>query len=245
MSASTFRTLWLLWAVALSGGLVYGLMVGHGQPLPLAGRMISSVLLVVTGVLIWREAGGKTAAGFAGLITLGMAFGTLGDFFNAGLLGRDMGTLQAMAAFGTGHLCYIAAAVREIRAGDSSLEKNFLPVGFWLLAGALGWWLIVYRAEPGPGLLSLVWPALGYSLLLSATAGAGSALGLMDARFRPLALGAILFLLSDMVLAVEIFRGPFAQDTLAVWIPYGCGQMLIVFSAVRLVVGEHGVRGQG
>ena len=70
-------------------------------------------------------------------------------------------------------------------------------------------------------------------MLLATTAGAGTALGRLDRRFNTLGVGAVLFLLSDMVLGIEIFRGQFPQDTLAVWIPYGCGQMLIVFSASR------------
>ena len=37
---------------------------------------------------------------------------------------------------------------------------------------------------------------------------------------------------ADLILAFEMFRGPFAYDTECVWLTYGPGQMLIVFSTL-------------
>lgn len=105
-----------------------------------------------------------------------------------------------------------------------------MSVASWWAVGALGWWVIVAKGA-NEALSALVWPALGYTLLLSATAGISMAAALGDRSLRMLALGAALFLLSDLVLAVEIFRGAFPQDTLVVWVLYGTGQALIVFTA--------------
>lgn len=230
---------WWAWGVSLFGGLLFGYLQGHGATPALLGRMLSSLLLILAGVLAWRAAtrspAGGIDAGYPLLITLGMGFGTLGDFFNAGLFGPDLTTLAAMGAFGVGHLFYISAALRQSQRLPGARLRKWLPVLLWLALAVLGWWLIVYRASVAPGLAPLVWPALGYTLLLAITAGVGTALGLLDRRFLTLAAGSALFLLSDLILGVEIFRGRFPQDTLAVWIPYGCGQMLIVFSAARYV----------
>ena len=236
-SSGTPAVIWWAWGVSLAGGLLAGSLIGHDALPAVLGRMTSSVLLVVAGVLAWRAASGRLQQGVRSqyplLITLGMACGTLGDFFNAGLFGPDLTTLAAMIAFGVGHLFYIGAATRELGRLPGSRLRKRLPVVLWLLLGLIGWWLVVHQAEVSPALAPLVWPALGYTLLLATTAGVGSALAVLDRRFLFLGIGAVLFLLSDMVLGVEIFRGEFPQDTLAVWIPYGCGQMLIVFSAAR------------
>jgi hypothetical protein len=54
---------------------------------------------------------------------------------------------------------------------------------------------------------------------------------LQSSAFLPLAVGAGLFFVSDLILATELFtafRFPAMGD--AVWLTYGPGQMLIVYS---------------
>ncbi len=77
----------------------------------------------------------------------------------------------------------------------------------------------------------LIWPALGYCLLLAGTTGVASAVAIHRQRTWPLALGAALFLLSDLILAIGIFRGSFPFRSEAVWLTYGPGQMLMVTSS--------------
>jgi hypothetical protein len=75
------------------------------------------------------------------------------------------------------------------------------------------------------------WVALPYALLLASTAGLGSGLAIQDRRFIPLALGGALFLLSDLILAGDMFSDLFFRligDV--VWLTYGPAQMLIVYS---------------
>ena len=75
------------------------------------------------------------------------------------------------------------------------------------------------------------WIALPYALLLAGTAGVATGLALQDGRFVPLALGAALFLLSDLILAGEMFSGMrFRLIGDIIWLTYGPAQMLIVYS---------------
>src|SRR5262245_50057666 len=71
--------------------------------------------------------------------------------------------------------------------------------------------------------------ALAYSALLGSTAAVGSILAVERPRYRAAALGAGLFLASDIVLAIQSFRGPFPLDTDLCWALYGPGQMLMVY----------------
>jgi hypothetical protein len=229
--AASFIVLWLSWAGLLAAAMLVGNLAGHAAPWATALRMASSVALVVTAwwaYALWRA----TAAGtFALAIASGMTLGAIGDFFNAGLLGfvplADP-TLGGIAAFGLGHVVYIAGSLRLARAaGITDRRTMFNAVAVWQLIGLIGWYTVVML---GSERRALVWPALAYSLLLAGTAGVTAGLARQERRLFGLALGAALFLTSDLILAFELFRGSFAYDTECVWLTYGPGQMLIIFS---------------
>jgi hypothetical protein len=72
--------------------------------------------------------------------------------------------------------------------------------------------------------------ALLYALLLAGTAGVATGLALQTPAFIPVAVGAALFLASDLILAGELFNGlsfPLIGDV--VWLTYGPAQALIVY----------------
>ena len=139
------------------------------------------------------------------------------------------GTLGAIAAFGVGHVLYIIAIVGILRKHSRlSSPKTLACILFWQLVGLFSWYQIVFHAEKNE---TLIWPALGYCLLLAGTTGVASAVAIHRQRTWPLALGAALFLLSDLILAIGIFRGSFPFRSEAVWLTYGPGQMLMVTSS--------------
>ena len=71
--------------------------------------------------------------------------------------------------------------------------------------------------------------ALVYSLLLSSMSGLAGSLAARDRRYAPLALGGVLFLLSDLILAGELFgKAHFPGVGDVVWLTYITGQALIV-----------------
>ena len=88
------------------------------------------------------------------------------------------------------------------------------------------WYLIVYRGSEKSVLHKV---ALPYALLLSSTTGIAMGLAVQHPAFTPVTIGAGLFLLSDLILATELFSGAnwtYIGDV--VWLTYGPGQMLIV-----------------
>lgn len=225
--------LWLLWAGLLFGGFVLGtLSEDENYRIGVVSRMGSSAALVVAGFIgyaLWR----RTAAGAAALlIAVGMALGFLGDLFNAGLLQRwvplEDPTLGGIVAFGLGHVAYIAAClVVARRAGLAAPGPRYGSLAAWELFGVVGWFGVVFWGQE----MTLVrGMALPYTLLLAGTAGMMTGLAIQDRRLVPLALGGALFLISDLILAFRLFRGNFYMAGDAVWLTYGPGQMLIVFS---------------
>jgi hypothetical protein len=229
-----FVALWLLWAVLLATAMIWG-SVGdrHGEAIPTACRMGSSVVLVAAGWWAFARWRGTRAGRFSLGIAVGMTLGAIGDFFNAGLLDFVpvvQGTLGGIAAFGLGHIAYIAGCWdlrRELRLTDR--RALGAAVLFWQLFGLVAWYFVVLLGSENR---SLIGPALPYSLLLAGTAGVATGLALQERRLSGLATGAALFLASDLILAFGLFRGSFPYQTLCVWLTYGPGQMLIVFAAV-------------
>jgi hypothetical protein len=234
-----FAAWWLAWAGLLAAAMVWGNQAGHGQAGPTALRMGSSVVLALAAwraFALWRAA---PVATFALAIALGMTLGTIGDFFNAGLLEfvpLADNTMGGILAFGLGHIAYIAGCLwLGGRAGLADRRTMLAAIVAWQLVGLAAWYGVVML---GSERRTLVWPALGYTLLLAGTAGVTSGLALKERRLCGLAIGAALFLASDLILAFGLFRGSFAYQSEAVWLTYGPGQMLIVFSilaAARIV----------
>lgn len=218
----------VLWALFLFGGF----LIGSGDParrMPVWTRMASSATLVVAAFSWYWFARDTAATSYALLIAIGMTFGFIGDLWLAGLLPGGRNVIGGIAAFGLGHIFYIIAILRlGTAAGLTAPGARWGALAVWLIIGAVGWYVVVFR---GGSTTAVTWIALPYALLLASTAGLATGLALQDARFIPLAIGAALFLLSDLILAGELFAGlnfPLIGDV--IWLTYGPGQMLIVYS---------------
>jgi len=216
----------ILWAILLFGGWLFGKYnTAQTHKIPTPNTMLSSAMLVSAGWL-WSASHGGNLALFT---ALGMTFGFLGDLFMAGLLIKgDKSVLGGMSAFGLGHIFYIIGI----------LGTNQANIVVWIIAllVAVGlWYAVVYRTAKEVS--ALHYAALPYSLLLASTAGFAGGVALSDGAFILMAIGAVLFLISDLILATQLFNGVhFKGISDVVWFTYGPGQMLIVY-AIPLALG--------
>ena len=176
-------------------------------------------------------ASGEPAQFYATLIASGMTFGFIGDLFMANVIthSKSKSVMGGIGGFAIGHLFYIAGILWTAR--ELSLDNNVITFGslilFWALAFITWQKVVMFKGDA----TVLHWAALPYALLLATTAGLAMGIALQQIAFWPLALGAMLFLLSDAVLANALFgkfNVPLHHDI--VWLLYGPGQMLIVFS---------------
>jgi hypothetical protein len=218
----------ILWALFLFGGF----LVGPGDPtrrMPTWTRMASSATLVIAAWSWFLFVRGTAAESYGLFIAFGMTFGFLGDLFLAGLMPGGRNVLAGIGSFALGHLFYISAFLRFSAQEGLTDSRRWPALLVWLLIGLIGWYLIVYRGSAEHSVLH--WAALPYALLLATTAGLATGMALQDSRFLPLALGGALFLLSDLILAGEMFAGltfPLIGDV--IWLTYGPAQALIVYS---------------
>lgn len=220
--------LWLLWAVFLFGGFVFG-HEGESHRMPRWTRMASSATLVLAGWSWYFLTQDNPAKAYALFIAAGMTFGFLGDMILAGLLPGGRNVLGGIAAFGVGHIFYIIGILRF--ANQNGLDdpvRRWGALVFWLLIAVVCWYVLIFR---GQEVTTLHWAALPYALLLASTTGFATGLALQASLFWGLATGAALFLLSDLILAAELFSGlKFNSIGDVIWLTYGPGQMLIVYS---------------
>jgi hypothetical protein len=219
-----------LWAALLFGGFALGKPNAEGtRRMPAWTRIVSSLTLVVAAWSWYAFTRDTAADTYSLLVALGMTLGCLGDIFLAELLPLQQPVLAGIAAFGLGHVAYIAAIFTFANAhGFDAAGPRWGAEIVWLLVGLVAWYFVVYR---GGKPTTLHWAALPYALLLASTAGFATGLALQASAFVPLAVGAALFLLSDLILAAQLFNGrsfPLIGDV--IWLTYGPAQALIVYS---------------
>ena len=237
--------LWSMWAALLFVpiGLALAQQTGNYH-IPNWCMLASSVVLVIVGWTWYAalQARGptlqfSTVRRIALLMTAGMALGTLGDFFNSGRLQEIIHLanpmLGGLTAFLIGHVFYIAACVLLAkRCNFSHPAAWWLSIVVWQAIAILSWYFVLFLSQTEA---TFVWAALPYSMLLAGTAGVTSSLAWHAKRLTPLALGAALFFVSDLILGYQISHERIFPNGEPVWLTYGPGQMLIVFAIGAMV----------
>ncbi|MDZ4392151.1 lysoplasmalogenase [Cypionkella sp.] len=170
------------------------------------------------------------------LIVLGLAFGALGDF----ALTRRSQTafLVGMAAFAAGHLAYIVAFWLRARTIADAMPSDTALSGLTIAAlSALAVLLLSTEVWLAPRTGPLRWPVRGDVVVIGRM---GMTTRLLvphpeNAGATYLQIGAALFILSDLLLALRLFvfpAGEAAQKlSLALWPTYWFGQFLIMLGA--------------
>ncbi len=167
----------------------------------------------------------------AGIVVLGLyalmsgaRLAALGFFFSAAgdvLLELDGLFVGGMAAFGLAHVCYTAVFIGIIRRGG--VNKGAWPLAALVLVVslALGAWL-------APGMAELTAPALAYQAIISAMV-VSAVLSKAPLVARA---GAVVFMLSDSLIAVGMFRGIDVVPG-SVWITYAAAQIMLARGFVK------------
>ena len=190
--------------------------------------MGTSALLVAAAFIWWFTSAGRLAVVSLWLM-LGMAFSFLGDMILADHVPYLTGTLPGMLSFSITHVCYALALSAIAAVMELSTTGLLLGVVLAYLAAGVVAWLFLVNAPSVKKVLRF--GALGYVLLLAGMAGLATALAFQSPALAWFALGANLFLFSDILLGNQLFRRtnwPHVHDI--VWVLYITGQALIVFS---------------
>lgn len=159
-------------------------------------------------------------------LVVGLALSTVGDvllMFSGGAYGA-LFFLLGLAAFLCTHMCYLGGFLTEVNLRNGFLRAN--PV--WVAPFAV--FLVAF--------VSWLWPGIpdGMRLPVAAYAGviSGMAMGVVNLRghvrgavFSTALAGALLFMLSDSLIAVHKFGHPFPGARVIIMVTYLAGQWLI------------------
>jgi len=212
-------------------GLALLHVLAQALDMPLLGSITKPLLMPVLAGWLALHAGPRRSALGWGLLALG--FSTLGDMLlmGAGHPARGFSFfLGGVAAFGLAQLAYIR---QFLRLSPGSFQAWFRrPVPVLVLLAYLGGMLVLLLPHTeGPVRVAV----LVYSLLLS-----GMVLAAVHTRprqaFPCLPAGALLFLLSDSLLAFNRFYTPIPHSGFWIMATYLSGQYLLARGILDLVV---------
>lgn len=220
------------WLLCLVGAFVLG------KPSPDRTRhSVSQLLMASSAVLVmaagvWWLAARAVWANISGWLALGMLAGLAGDLILAGYIPKLKGTLPGMVAFAFNHIAYLIALVGM--AGLLNVAWGVLSgwvIGYLVVAVIL-WITLIYNPKTPP---ALRYGSMVYAGLIAVMTAVATGLAFVRPEMWWLALGANAFLLSDMVLGNQLFRQPnYPHVHDLIWVLYGTGQMMLVFSNAPL-----------
>lgn len=186
-----------------------------------AGIKAVPALLLAAVVLSWN--GASSVLGVSG----GLLSSAVGDFC---LEWPEQMFLQGMGAFAVAHLFYsltFLSSSRYTSYSSSSWPRLFYPVLF-VAAGAFYVFLFPFlQKAPNPDVLT---PGVGVYVLLI------TLMGCLAVRTRRLStvLGSLVFMVSDLALAVQVFKvAPLENGRVIVMVTYYLAQLLIAVGDVR------------
>ncbi len=155
------------------------------------------------------------------LLSLALAASSIGDVL------LDVGPVRlfvpGLAAFLTAHLFYTALFLRQRRRGDFGL-RGLAALAAFVYAAGFAFWLT-------PELGALRTPVYLYIAVIAA---------MVDCAFCAAApwtvpAGAILFLISDSILAINKFKAPIPFAGVLIWSTYYAAQYLIATGVLQAV----------
>lgn len=238
--ASVSRTLYALAALVLSA-LVGGLALGTLNEertcrLPRWLRIGLSAALLVSALihLVWG-AWDTQARLYGTFILLGMVSGFVGDVIMARLLRVPNRLVFGMAAFGVGHLLYSAAFWLASERSIPDWPGRLIALLVAAVLAVLCAWFRYIRKPGGSRAINL--GSLGYAVVIAVMTTLALNLAAQVACLATLGLGAILFLISDLVLGNWQVRGhQWTSVNDFIWTTYVLGQLLIVSSVAGAVM---------
>jgi uncharacterized membrane protein YhhN len=187
--------------------------------------------LICISLLLFMWATLKTRSKFSNRVMVGLFFSLLGDVFLMIPGGNSKYFMLGLGSFLTAHILYISAFYLDtIKRPDVEVKRFVLPIFL-----VFGFFCLSYYTYLRPYLGSMTTPVLVYCFAISLMAiMAALRYGRVNSRsFVFILVGAILFIISDSLLAYNKFVEKWATGNLLVMVSYMMAQFSIVLGTVE------------
>lgn len=163
------------------------------------------------------------------LIVLALIFSWLGDVLLMFETKNENFFILGLVAFLIAHIFYILFFEKIIVA--ENLKKRY-----WLFLPVMVYYVVLISVL-SPTLEDMKWPVRVYGIVISYMLIKALQTGWIRNRMAALYLisGAILFVISDSILALNKFYQPFEYAGIFIMVTYGLAQLLITIGAVRYI----------
>ena len=202
--------------VSLACGIAY--LVTRGAPAFPGSVVVKGLSVALLALLAFRLLSDRDGL----ILGVSLLFSSLGDVFLG--LGDERWFVCGLGSFLIAHLLYIALFVRHWPKPFAASLNQKLLVGL-LIAFSIA--MVVWL---WPGLGDLKIPITAY---LCALIGMGVTATLAAFRTRWIVIGALLFILSDSMIAVGKFKSPIAYSHYLIWATYYVAQLFIAVGFIR------------
>jgi uncharacterized membrane protein YhhN len=191
--------------------------------------MLSKPLIVLSLFIYFLQASGASGR-IATAIKAALLFSLAGDLFLLFEARHEIFFMAGLGSFLVAHLFYISAF-----HGIRKLQRPASAQWPWAIGVIVYGSVLMYMLEPYLGELKI--PVAAYALVLCIML-LSAARAFRKPYSRPGIIclaGALLFVLSDSILAINKFYMGFAFAGMAVMFTYGCAQYLLVTGVSRLL----------
>ncbi|HEU5168039.1 MAG TPA: lysoplasmalogenase [Chitinophagaceae bacterium] len=192
-------------------------------------RYITKPLLMPLLIIYFMAETNSFISSLKKWIVLALTFSLAGDVFLMFESKNSNFFIFGLVTFLIAHIFYILFFENVIR--KEGLRKNY----WWFLPVIIYYIALIYILSPNLGDLKL--PVRFYGIVISYML----IQALQAGRIRDLAAatfmigGAVLFITSDSILAINKFYEPFEYAGIAIMLTYGIAQLLITLGAVRYI----------
>ncbi len=218
----------IYWVISVIGGVAYLLTSSLGN---YPGRpLIKALAIGALAVLALRRAADHRWPGGMTLLAAALGFSCLGDVLLA--LRIEQSFLLGLSAFLLAHITYIIIFARRWRR---PLRPGF---GRLAVTAAILLFSILFARWLAPGLGTMALPVTIYICAITLMV-----VSCLWAGFPTpwAATGAILFMISDSIIAADKFRTEIPFSGYLIWATYYLGQVGIAFSYLREETDQQGI----
>lgn len=204
----------LVLVLSLIGAALYGL-----GTYPLADDPMIRLIMKATGIgFLAAYAALNARASDHWILAAALVASTFGDVLLEGSFLRGLG------AFLVSHIIYVLLYARNLRGkGETGLPRVVIVALVWLASGAVAYLLM-------PSLGEMRWPVVAYSGVITLMASLAI---LSRYPFWLTGIGALLFLSSDTMIAMDRFLQVAPPFPHAIWVTYYGGQLLMAIGVLR------------